>query len=221
MLRLALGLLLLPATTLAEPRTYRIDAQESELVALTRPDGLLGGLAHPHVVVARQVTGAVRFDAAAPEGAQVEVSAPVAALEVDEAPARLRHHLEKQVSAEDRKKIAEQMRSPGQLDAERFPTLTFSGRAVGRGPEGGLVLKGALTLHGVAVQVTLPVKVTVEGGRLVGVGSLELTHAMFGMKPVSLALGTIRNAEALRLELRLVARDEAGGAAPSAPTLPP
>ncbi len=72
-------------------------------------------------------------------------------------------------------------------------------------------------IHGVAAEVTLPVQVKLEGDRLVGTGSLQVTHAMFGMKPVFLALGTIRNAEEILLRLTLVARREA----PAAPATPP
>jgi polyisoprenoid-binding protein YceI len=208
--------LAIPTVALGEPRTYRIDATESDLVALTRPAGLLGGLAHPHVVVARHLSGKVVHDADAPERATVEATAPVAELAIDEDASRARYHLEKKVSPEDRRSMTETMRSPRQLDAERFPAITFAGRVVSRLEPGELQVRGTLTIHGVAAEVSVPVQVKVEGDRLVGTGSLQVNHAMFGMKPISLALGTIRNAEEIMLRLTLVARLEPA-AAPATP----
>src|SRR5689334_16619117 len=75
---------LVAAVAQAEPVTYRIDAERSEVVALTKPAGMGAGLSHPHVVEAKGLEGQIVYDAAAPERSSIEISAPTAKLVNDD-----------------------------------------------------------------------------------------------------------------------------------------
>jgi polyisoprenoid-binding protein YceI len=200
--------LLAAAQDPAAPVTYALDPAETELLALTRPAGALSGLSHPHVVRARAPEGEVVYAPGAPQASSVRVG-----FRVDDPALRRREGLPGALGEDDRRKIAEQMRSGEQLDARRHPAISFASTSV-RGLEAGLLeVVGLLTIRGVAAEVVLPVAVALEGGVLRGEGKLRITHAQFGMKPISIALGTIRNAEEIELRLRLVGR--AAQAAPS------
>jgi polyisoprenoid-binding protein YceI len=193
---------------------YLVDAEATELVAITRPAGLLRGVSHPHAVIARRASGEILYDADAPERSAVEVRAPAGALENDDPDLRRKQGLEGTLDAGDRRKVAEALRSPGQLDVGRHPVIAFASRSVRRLDGDRLEVRGLLTIRGVGAEIALPVRVAVEDGVLRCQGTVEITHAMFGMRPYAAALGTIRNAEEIVLRVALVARAEPGESAP-------
>jgi polyisoprenoid-binding protein YceI len=212
-MRLALLVALVPGLALAAPVTYSLDPSQTEIVALTHPAGLLGGMAHAHLIAAQEPSGAIEYDADAPERSRVEVRIAAASLENDDPALRKKYGLDGTVSDGDRRKIAETMRSSSQLDVERHHDISFISRSVKRLDDGRLEVSGQLGIHGVEVGVTLPVRVAVEGGVLRGQGTLRIGHHTFGMRPYSAALGTIRNADGIELRLLLVgrAREAPGG----------
>jgi len=211
------ALALAPTLGLAAPVTYPLDPAATELVALTRPAGLLRGTAHPHVIVARKVEGEVVYDAEAPEASSVRVRFPSEALEVDDPGLRRRYGLEGTLDEGDRRKVAAAMRAEDQLDTGRYSTISFESRSVRKVAGERLEVTGRLTIRGVAADITLPVRATVKDGVLRGEGTVTLTHAMFRFEPFSTALGTIRNAEEILIRVTLVgrARAEPPGAAPA------
>jgi polyisoprenoid-binding protein YceI len=111
--------------------------------------------------------------------------------------------------AGDAPKVEEVMHGPRVLDAVRFPEIHFrSTKVSGRALAGGgydVSLVGALNLHGVTQEITVPVRVTIEGRSLTAVGRTTLRHDQFGMKPVTAAGGTVRVANDIRIDFRVVA----------------
>jgi polyisoprenoid-binding protein YceI len=204
-LLLVLAIALATTAARAEPVTYRIDPEKSEVVALTRPSGMGAGLSHHHVIEAKGLEGQIVHDAAAPEKSSVEVSAPTAKLVNDDPAAMTRQGLQPKLSADDRKKVGETIQSPDQLDGAKFPKLTFKSTAVRALPGGKLEITGQLSIRGVTKEVKLPVTVSTSDGALHGEGKLEITHTQFGFKPVSLLFGAIANADEVEIRVKLVA----------------
>lgn len=194
------------ALLLAQAIHYPIDAAQTELIALTTPTGLFAGASHPHVIVARRVQGEVVYDPAAPEASSVALRFPADSLENDDPAQRKRFGFATELSPADRQAVAANLRAEDQLDVKRYPTASFASRRVRRLDAERLEVSGTLTLRGVPVELTLPVRVTVKDGVLRGEGRVGVTHAMFGFKPFTAALGTVRNAEEIELELVLVGR---------------
>lgn len=189
----------------AAPKTYRLDPAQSEVAAITRPAGLAGGLSHSHVIEAQGLSGELTYDPEAPEQSAVQVSIPVASL-VNDAPAsRARHGLKDTLSESDRKSIAGTIRSAEQLDAARFPALTFKSTGVRALSDGRLEVKGMLAIRGVSKEITLPVQVKAEGTGVRGEGKVTIKHSDFGFKPASLLFGAIANAEEVELRIKLAA----------------
>ena len=203
--RSLLLLVLVSAASQAEPVTYRIDPDQSEVVAITRPSGMGAGLSHHHVIEAKGLEGQIVHDPAAPEKSLVEISAPTGKLVNDDPAALKRHGLEAKLSADDRKKVGDTIQSADQLDGAKFPKLTFKSTAVHALPGGKLEVVGQLSIRGVSKEVKLPVTVTTAGGALRGEGKLGITHTQFGFKPVSLLFGAIANADEVEIVVKLVA----------------
>jgi len=220
-MKVALLAALAPALALAAPITYPIDPEATELVALTRPAGLLRGAAHPHLIAARRVEGEVVHDAEAPDASSVRVRFPAEALEVDDPDLRRKYGLDGTLDDGDRKKVAGAMRAEDQLDTGKHPTIAFESRSVRWLGGDRLEVRGSLAIRGVAAEIALPVRVTVKDGVLRGEGTVTVTHAMFRFDPFSTALGTIRNAEAILLRVTLVGRARAEPPVAGPATEPP
>lgn len=183
---------------------YTLDKKQSEVLVKTWKEGVAAALAHNHVIQATEFSGAISFDPAAPEAATVKVTVQAASLVPDEAALRKRNGEPVEVGEADRKKIAENMLGEGQLNAAKFPTISFASTGVSHDAKGALVLAGQLTLHGVTKPVSLPVTIAVKDQQLVGDGKLRFRTSDFGIKPYSAALGTVRNRDEVELVLHLV-----------------
>ncbi|HVE86194.1 MAG TPA: YceI family protein [Myxococcales bacterium] len=210
-LLIVVGASLVAPAALAEPVTYRIDPEKSEVVAITKPAGIGAGLSHHHLLEAKGLEGQVVHDAAAPERSSVEISAPTTRLVNDDPAALQRHGLKAALSEDDRKKVAGSIQGADQLDGPKFPRLSFKSTSARPLGNGKLELVGQLSIRGVGREVKLPVTVAVAAdGTLRGEGKLQITHTQFGFKPASLLLGAIANADEVEIEVKLVA-------APAAP----
>jgi len=188
----------------AEAKSYRVDPARSRLVARTFKDGLAARLAHDHTIEATEVTGTVEYEPNAPEATRITVEARTVSLRVDDADARRALGLAGLPSASDREEIGKAMRAPGQLDVGRFSVVRFASSRTERQPDGRLLLTGALTLHGVSREVTLPVEIRSDGDGFRGQGTLRLQPSAFGIPPYSTLLGAIRNKDEVVVHLDLV-----------------
>jgi polyisoprenoid-binding protein YceI len=112
----------------AAPVTYELDPLKTELIALTQAAGL-PGVAHPHVISATSVTGAVVFDADAPAGSSVTVSFPTDGLRNDDPELRKREGMD-EMSQSSREGAGKNMREEGQLNPKLFPTIAFKSTQV-------------------------------------------------------------------------------------------
>jgi polyisoprenoid-binding protein YceI len=109
----------------------------------------------------------------------------------------------------DAPKVEEVMHGPQVLDAVHFPEIRFRSKKVtGRALPGGgydLTLVGDLSLHGVTQEITLPVKVRLDGRSLTAAGQATLRHDQFGMKPVTAGGGTVKVANDIHVDFEIVA----------------
>ena len=193
-----LPLLLAAALPQAE---YVLDSTQSTLLVVTRKDGkaALASAAHDHVVRASKLEGKVSYDPAAAERCEVKIVVQVADLVADEPEMRKKIGLKGELLAKNRDDVVEAMRDEDQLDAERFPTITFEAKKCGGpgGASGTIQVDGAMTIRGKTKTMSIPVKFRIEGRTLFARARFTATHADFGFEPYSAALGTIRNAEEL------------------------
>lgn len=179
-----------------------LDAERSELVVKTHAAGIGKGLAHDHVVRATDVSGSVELDPANPETLKASITVKAASLEVDEPSVRRKYGESSQLKDGDRQKVKESMLGEKQLDARRFPDITFTSTRARREGE-QLLLDGRLTLHGQTRELTVPVKLAHRDGRITAESRFSVRTSDFGIKPYSAVLGTIRNADEVDFVIRL------------------
>ena len=125
--------LALPALALAEPVTYKVDADHSGVNFTIR-----------HFVsnvpgLFKDYDGTIVYDKDNPAGSKVEFTVQAASIDTGNA---------------DRDK---HLRSADFFDVEKFPTLTFTSAQVKAQDKDTLEVTGDLTIHGVTKRITIPV----------------------------------------------------------------
>ena len=184
----------------AAPRVYALDPAHSRLTIQVGKAGLFGFAGHEHQIVAGAFRGAATFDSDWLAQSSVDLTFDAGALRVTgqgEPPA-------------DVPQVQAAMVGATCLDAGRFPTIRFvstSVAAVGAaGPNGAeLVLRGTLTLHGVARPLTIRVHLDVTGETLEATGATTLRQTDFGITPISKA-GVVKVKDELTLSWRIRGR---------------
>ena len=98
------------------------------------------------------------------------------------------------------------------LEIEKFPEICFSTTSIAATALSEnryqANLTGNLTLRGVTRAVTIPTQVTLLGDVLRAGGEFSLLQTNFGIAPVSVAGGTLKLKDELKLAFDIVARKE-------------
>jgi polyisoprenoid-binding protein YceI len=164
-----------------------IDTQHSVLTVRVYKAGAFSAFGHEHTIRAPIQSGT--FDE---NKGSVEFVVDTRALRV----------VDSDVSDKDRSEIQNTMLGAKVLDSEQFHGIRFHSTEVTRGSENRWTVNGDLTLHG----QTHPVKLDVErhDGRYRG--SARLRQSEFGIKPVTVAGGTIKVKDEVRVEFEIVGR---------------
>lgn len=176
---------------LAAGQTRSIDSS-SRLVVHAFKSGLFSGFADNH-----------------------EIEAPISDGTVDERGLRVRFVvdasrmkvLDPKLSADKRREVQERMEGPEVLDSARFPQITFESTKVERTGQGMLRVDGRLLLHGVTRPISLSVKS--ETGHYVG--TTTLSQREFGITPISIAGGTVKVKDELKIDFDIKTRAESSG----------
>ena len=176
---------------------YKISAAHSRFIVRAFASGLLSALAHDHTISIRDFTGEARFTYVTIEPASLQLTIKSDSLAVTD-----------KVSDSDRKKIEETMRGEV-LEADKYPEITFKSTSVtaSRIDEGKYQAKisGDLTLHGTTRNVTFDASVTFYEASLRTQGQFSLKQSDYGIKPVSVAGGTIKVKNELKFSFDIVA----------------
>jgi polyisoprenoid-binding protein YceI len=98
---------------------------------------------------------------------------------------------------------------PANLSASSVDLIFGSGRlhVLPDGEPSGDAPKVEEILHGVTQEITVPVKVTLDGRSLTAAGQTTLRHDQFGMKPVSAGGGTVKVANEIHVDFQIVAEE--------------
>jgi polyisoprenoid-binding protein YceI len=186
------------APSAAALATYTVVESKSSVQVHVGKTGLLSFAGHSHEVQA-PVSGTVTADPENLAGSTVALAFASARLSV----------LEDGEPKGDAPKVDEVMRGPAVLDVIRFPEIRFRSKSVAGRTSGSLgyelSILGELSLHGVTREIAVPVKVTIEGRVLTATGRAVLRHDQFGMTPVAAGGGTVKVANEIRIDFRIVA----------------
>jgi polyisoprenoid-binding protein YceI len=169
-----------PSILLCQSRT--IDAEHSGLKVRVLKTGFFSAFAHNHEIDAPITRGVV--DTSGHASAELSVDA------------RKLRVADPEVSEKDRGDIQKTMLGPEVLDSEHFPEIVFKSTAVEPNGADRWTVRGELTLHGQTRLVA--VDVSYRAGHYTGQATLKQTE--FGIKPVSIAGGTVKVKDAVRVE---------------------
>ena len=187
--------LLLVLTVLAAMMSLRafaqakqIDAANSKITIRAYKTGLFSFAAHDHVIEAPIVAG------------QVDEREKLVTIEIETKSLRV---LDPGESEKNRAEIQQTMLSEKLLDAAKYPTISFHSNSYRQAGDNSAEVQGKLSLHGEVRLVTLTVKK--EGGRWTG--STRLKQTDFGMQPVSVAGGTVKVKDEVKIEFSAVVKE--------------
>jgi polyisoprenoid-binding protein YceI len=175
----------LPALLQAERRP--IDTEKSTLTVLVYKSGLFSALADDHVIDAPLAAGAID-----------EESRSVA-LEVRTAEMRVR---DPNLASGKRADVQTRMVGPEVLDADRFPSIAFESTTVQPKGADAWTVAGRLTIHGQTRVVTF--EATRANGRYRG--TVAVKQRDFGIMPISIAGGTVKVKDEIKIQFDIVAR---------------
>lgn len=175
--------------TWAAPDNSRasIDTGRSSIVIHVYKAGLLSAFGHEHEIHANIEHGTID------EGKQtVEFSVDSRSLRV----------MDRGISDNDRAQIQSTMLGPKVLDSEKFPEIRFHSTTLEPNGAGKWTAHGDLMLHG----ETHSVRISVAGSSGRYRGSTTLHQKDFGITPVTVAGGSIKVKDEVRIDFEIVAK---------------
>jgi polyisoprenoid-binding protein YceI len=174
---------------------YRIDEAASIVVIEVRRDGSLARLGHDHVVASHGVRGYVL-----PAARRADLYVPLAQLAVDEPALRAEVHFDTTPSAADIEGTRRNMLGRV-LDVADYPFARVRIRDAGTN-----AVDADISLHGESRVVHVPIRLSIEAGRLEVSGELSLRQTDFGIVPLSVLGGAVRVRDELLLRFTLHGR---------------
>lgn len=193
----------------AQARAYTIDAHASSVQVQVERAGVFALLAHNHVFVAEGFAGRITVDPADLSRSSLQLTIPLASLQVDPQDARDALGLAGKLDDSDRAEIREHMMAPHQLDLAHYPRVTATLASVSGTPP-DLVVGLRVRIKETEKVLRVPVHLELSGSELRVQGEAEFLQSDFGIKPYSTLLGAISVKDRVRVRFRIVARAETG-----------
>lgn len=176
---------------------YRIDAGQSRFTVRAFAGGFLSALAHDHTISIREFEGDTDFTFGTVEPASLQMTIKAASLAVVD-----------KISEKDRQKIGTTMRDEV-LEVSKFPEITFKSNGVSAAKTGEgqyqARISGDISLHGVSRPLTIPARLEFGDKVLHAKGDFSLKQSSFGIKPVSVAGGTVKVKDEVKFAFDIVA----------------
>jgi polyisoprenoid-binding protein YceI len=163
----------------------KIAGPQSTMTVRVSKTGFFSAFAHNHEIEAPIESGEVK-----------ESESPSIELRVD---ARKMRVLDPEASQDTRAQIQKTMQGPEVLDVDHFPDVRFQSNTIEARGAGHWVVHGKLDLHGQAHPVT--VDVTLKDGFYRGSATLKQTA--FGITPASIAGGTVKVKDEVKVEFQI------------------
>jgi hypothetical protein len=169
----------------AQPRA--IDPKRSTVTVRVFKSGLFRAFADDHVIQAPLADGSL--DDSATPNVRIAIDA------------RDMRVLDPGLSPKDRRDVQTRMLGPEVLDADRFPHIRFRSLAIQQGDADRWSIQGELEVHGQTRQVR--VTAVQEQGHYKG--STSLKQSEFGIAPISIAGGTVKVKDEMKIDFDIVA----------------
>lgn len=184
----------------------KVVAEESLLQVLVYRGGAMARLGHNHVIASHQLTGSVYLtdDLAA---TRFDIRFPVNGLTVDEPALReaAGPDFPPSVPQSAREGTQANLLSEPLLDGVRYPAIRLRATEV-KAAANGFEATVEITFKDQTHLVTVPVAVERSDGQLVASGEFPLKQSELGLKPFSVAMGTLLVLDQMQVRFRVTAR---------------
>lgn len=183
---------------------YRLAADKSRFTVQAFAEGLFSAFGHDPVIAIRDFAGEVEFVPGTLEGAKLRMTIKADSLAVTD-----------DVKEKDRQEIERMMRQDV-LETAKYPEIIFTSTSIsasrqGEGRYRARVI-GELTLHGVMQKnLWIQAEVTISGDTLRAKGEFPLKQTDYGIKPVSVAGGTMKVKNELKFSFDIAAEKQEQG----------
>ena len=176
---------------------YRVKPRESRFIVQAFAEGLLSAFGHNPKLAAREFAGEVKLNRSQLDTSTLEFSVKADSLVVTD-----------DVSEKDRRELERVMKDEV-LETSRFPDITFRSKSVtaDRIYEGFYRVKitGELTLHGIAREYSIEAQLRLMENGVRAEGESTLRQSYFGIKRVSIAGGTLKVKDEVKMSFLIVA----------------
>ena len=179
---------------------YRIDVATSRFTVRAFATGLFSSFGHNPTLAIRGYTGEATFVPSNLEQSSVRISVQSASLEVTD-----------DVSQKDRTDIENKMRQEV-LETSRYPEIIFESTQVAANKLGedryAANVTGNLTLHGTTRREMISAQISLTGDTLRAYGEFTLRQSDYAIKLVSVAGGTLKVKDEVKLAFDFTARKQ-------------
>jgi len=199
-----LNFLLLTQAAFAAPQDVAFLSNKGVLyVQVYKAATLAADLSHDHAIQAVGWSGKGTWDAEDYSACNISLSVPVNNLQVDKPEIRKMAGIEGTISESMRQDVKKHMLSDVQLDADKYPMITFQSTSC-EGSSSSMTLKGNFTMHGKTNAISVPVTVANDNGLSLK-GSFPLKATDYGIEPYSAMFGAVGNKDEMKITFDLVA----------------
>jgi polyisoprenoid-binding protein YceI len=179
---------------------YKIDVGMSRFAARAFATGLFSSLGHNPTLAIREYSGEAGFLPDGLQQASIKISVQSGSLEVAD-----------DVSQKDRTDIERRMRQDV-LETSQYPEIVFEGSQIVANKVGddsyAANVTGNMTLHGVTRSETIYAQVSVTGDTFRAYGEFSLKQTDYGIKLVSVAGGTLKVKDEVKISFDFTARKQ-------------
>lgn len=179
---------------------YKIDTGMSRFAVRAFATGLFSSLGHNPTLAIREYSGEAGFLPDGLQQASLKVSVQAASLEVTD-----------DVSQKDRTEIENRMRQEV-LETSAYPEIVFEATQIAANKLAddryAANLTGNMTLHGATRSETIYAQVSVTGDTLRAYGEFSLKQSDYGIKLVSVAGGTLKVKDDVKITFDFTARKQ-------------
>lgn len=179
---------------------YLVDVGKSRFTVRAFATGLLSSIGHNPTIAIREYTGEATIVPATLEQGSLRFSIRSASVEVTD-----------DVSDKDRNDIQSRMRQDV-LETDAYPEIVFESSQIAANKMGDTQFSanavGNLSLHGVTRGETIYAQVSLAGDTLRAYGEFSLRQTDYGIKLVSVAGGTLKVKDEVKIAFDFTARKQ-------------
>jgi polyisoprenoid-binding protein YceI len=179
---------------------YAIDARASRFTVQVFASGILSAMGHNPRIGIRTFTGEVDFNAETVQASGFRLSMKSNSFGVLD-----------DISDKDRCEI-ERMMNEQVLETAKYPEIIYGAPTVTitrlEGTLYSAILNGALSFHGVTRNQSVSARIAVFDDMLRASGEFSLNQSDYGIKPISVAGGTLKVKDELKFSFEMIARKQ-------------